>query len=421
MTGNTKAEILQIKDLKVVFFYSLNHDYKKKSSTDLLGLKVVYGDNKNLNFEYTSPYFKDFVLKVIEVYKEEKDANNITLMNGLTKELLSNLNTNSFDGSDATNNYNYQDRPVFEFSNRKRDLKVAKTYMKNVIKEILPFFVKDSDKEEILINEIKGYQNRFFAHCSNKYFDCLVPFILKKTDKNKYLFKIAGINQTSEIINGEIKIDGGTAEITWNIQDAELSGQEIFKFSGLHERSIFSFGEIIDFDNKVEEVADNEKEIIDFYLDLLGIEKMDLGIKVDGEKFVFGYKQVDEENIVTETSSHVFLSKKFINVAFVNKSGLAKYDNTFILPIFEINEDISIQQIKIEDEHYLLVQRHLLPTERMRGSYEEVANKYSYQLYKIKKVNNLLEKVEIEEEINLDNSVSSLKDIKKYVKRGEAM
>lgn len=419
MTGNIKAEILQIKDLKVIFFYSLNQDYKNENSTDLLGLNIVFGDNKTLNFDYTSPYFQDFVLKVLEVYKEEKETNNITLMNELSKNLLANLNVDSFKENNNFSHYHYQDRPILEYSNRKNELEVAKTYMKNVIKDILPFFVAESDKEEILITGIKGYQNRFFADCCNQYFNCIVPFILKRTGKSDYLFKIAGINQSSHIINGEISIEGGIVNSSWKLCDVDLKGQEIFKSDGLHERSIFSFGDIIDFDNKVDDISTEEKELIDFYLKFLGIKEMDKGIKVDDERFLLSNKQVDDDNVVTEVSAHLLLRNNLINVVLVNKCGLAKYDNTFILPISETFEDISIYNITIENEKYLLVQRHFFTTEKMRGSYDEIDNKYSYQLYKANIGDNLLDQGEIVSEINLDKTISSLNDIKKYVKRGE--
>ncbi len=417
MIDKTRAEILQIRDLKAILFFSLDNDFKKIGNMDLLGLSVVYGDDKNLKLDYTSPYFKFLVAKVLDVYNEEKDRNNILLLNELTEKLIAgssvNVSTDNFSNS-VEKNITYQNKPIFNLASRNNDLIVAKTYVKEVIKNIAPFFFGD---EELCFGEIKGYQNRYFISCNSWNWEYLIPFKLKKSGKNDFSFKITDVNNTSEVVEGIISIDGISTIIKWNIENHQLFGQEIFRINNFHERSIYNFNKIVDFENSTTKIEDVEKKVIDFYFDILGIERFDNGIKIADDKFLLGKNETDGDNIVTEKGAHVYLSKELINIVYANKFGLSKYDNNLVMPISEEFENITILALMINDKRHILIQRRFEVTDKMRGDYEEKANKYNYQLLEVNQGDSLLDVSTILKEYLLDDQFNSIREIKEYVKK----
>lgn len=454
MLDKTRAEIKTIKDLKTIFFYFLDKDYKNLNKTDLLGLNIVYGDGKNFKLDYTSPYFNYFVSKVINVYNDEKSKNNIILLNELTEKLIHSLTEDipQREEDDLDIKFkNYQNKPLFEFANRDKNLVVAKTYVKNVIKDLAPFFF---DSDYIKFEEIRGYCNRYFIKCKFKvsgfYFPDgrlqgqkssrkssilavpdfpleqglrkeeiqQIPFFMKKVGKSDFYFKISGINETSEVIDGNISIDGGNVTIHWKMENNHIEGYEIFRWNNFHEKSIYSFDQIIDFNNKISNIYKKDKEIIDFYFDVLNLKKLDSGLMVANDKFILGSNEIDADNVVTEDSAHVFLSDEVINIIYTRKLGLSKYDNQFVMPISEEIEDITIKAIKINDESYILVQRYYEEADKMRGSYEEKVNKYHYQLFKVNQIENLFQVREFLSEYELNGDFSSITDVKKFVKEG---
>lgn len=419
MLDSTRAKISQLKDLKAVFFYCLDKDLKKINNTDLLGLKIVYGEDNNLNLDYSSPHFKEFVLKVLEVYNEEKDTNNIILLNDLTEKLLANAEIEKMVETDNKNKAFYQSRPILELTNRNNDLAVAKDYVRDIIKNLKPLFFEE---EKIDFGEIKGYQNRYFLTYETDLGEGLIPFILYKSAKDFY-FKISGIKKTSVTIEGKISIDSGSVSISWNIDKTNFLGQEIFKFNGLHERSIFNDGEIVNFDNNTCEITPIEKERINTYFEVLGIDRMEKGIKTGDNRFILGQSISDNKddngNVLLEKTAHVFLKEDFVNITYVNKYGLVKNDNSFVLTIFEEKEDITVIPFTDEEDNYLVVQHHYMPSGKMRGEYKEKVNKYAYQIFKINKIDSLLDLEGVLEEKQLNSSVNSIQAIKKYIKRGD--
>jgi len=135
MINRDLAKIAQIKDLNVIFFYSLDKNFRFDRKGNLLGLRVSYNDSK-LEYDYSSPYFKTFVAKVVEVFLREKDTRNIILLNDLSKELMQDTLLLQDIVEDKEDTIYFQKIPINEF-NKRGCSEISKCYMRLVLKNIL--------------------------------------------------------------------------------------------------------------------------------------------------------------------------------------------------------------------------------------------------------------------------------------------
>jgi len=418
MRKNKKTEILRIKDLKVVFFYNLDDEFSSSKNTDLLGLKIVYGDNETLSFDYTDSDFNEFVLKVVNTYNNEKDKNNIILLNELTENLLNNLQ--SLNNIDSDNNLFYQDKAVMELRKRNNNLEIVKPYIKDVI-----FTMKDLifEGKEFEVKNITGYHNRYFIACKINKRDSFIPFSIIKNGTKEYIFKIGSIGNDPITINGVINIEAGTVNINWKIGNSELVGYEVFKYDNVHERSIYNFEKIIDFDNRISEINSCDRRIIENYFRILGLDNMNKGIKIGDNRFLLGSNEIDDISLKnatsTEIAAHVMLTDNSLDIIYSKKFGLVKYNNSLIVPISEEYEEITVLPINIDNDYYLLIQRHYNSTRKMRGEYSDKVGKNNYQVFKINAMDSMRDFEGILEEYEIRKNIDSIEDIKKYIKKGQ--
>ena len=113
-----------IKNLNLIQFYQVYEN------TDTIGLKVIYGNDKILNFDYRDDNFYEYVNYVINLYNIEKNDRFIYL-NQFTKETMENINIPKPD-----NNF-YQTLPIAELGRLHFRIKTIEEYIIDMSKNIL--------------------------------------------------------------------------------------------------------------------------------------------------------------------------------------------------------------------------------------------------------------------------------------------
>lgn len=415
---NEQLEILKIKNLKIIFFYRTNDGSSILENGELLGLKIIYDNDKSLNYDYTSPYFTEFVSKVLTAYQKEKDTNKIHLLDDLTKEIVQSYNQNSYSPKEKTLKF-YQENEIVEFGRRKEKLESPKNYMFHIFKDILTFF----HENQIKLEKITGNQDRYLLSYQSSEINFLVPFVLIQKGYKQYYFKISGIHHTSEIIEGEIAISGGNVNIDWNTKNSGIITKEIFRFLPIHEKSIYKNDKILSFENEVNKIPEPEQIIIQYYLNLLGLEALNEGLKTSQNNYIFGkvenIERVNSDPLQKELSAHIFLGEKDMDISYLTKCGLVKYDGNFIFPIYSELEDIKIRLIDIDEKSYLIVQNYYVPTDKMNGTYSGHTNQYTYQIFEVNCCNQLTKVNQIIKNIEIKQNVHTIGHIKQYIKRKE--
>lgn len=408
MTNLGEIEIATIKNLKAIFFYYIGDNPDKR----ILGLRIVYDNDKVLDYDYTYKYFKSYVAKVLEVYSKEKKDNNIVLYSELTEDIVKNIN---YEVASTSCNDNFDEYKINLYRVNNFGIKDIEDYLKNVILSIMEVITSN---EESSIENIRGYRNKFIAEVKTTRGNMLVPFTCINKENNSYIFKMYfSDNSLFRTIEGNINIEGSKIEITWNNYDKSITGKYYYSLlSDIRVEFIQNKDNTLYYNDSFNNSSD---DVVRYYASLVGIT---------GDKIVStipnNYIVLDEDS--KKSKDNVFYRRKtgyinikedYVSIIYFYVDGVMKYNGNLDVPFMCEEMVVRLIPFNIGEEHYILREVSVLPTFKMSGEYKNNINKYAYYVMKVNQNNDLRHPIVAYEEYKIDaKDIDNLTYVEKYVR-----
>ena len=411
MTNSSEIEIAAIKKLRAIYFYYVGDNLDKR----ILGLRIVYDDNKVLDYDYTYRYFNSYVSKVLEVYNKEKDKNNIILYSDLTEEIIKSYNTEEHSLSTASGDF-YEGK-INLSSVPNYSIKDVEDYLRNVILSIMEVI---TSSEENSIRSVKGYKNNFVAELDSVKGNILVPFQCVRKSNASYVFKMYfSDNSLLRGIEGNIDISSDGIKVTWDNHDKSVTGEYYYGLSdnARVETIRDGFDRILYYNDSYSEVVDNA--VIKNYSAIVGINPSKLISTLSNNYVVCDeeFKKSDSNVFYKKKTGYITVKRGYASINYFYEDGVIKYDGSLNVHFMNEHMEIKLVPVDVDGEHYILKEVSILPTNKMSGEYECDVNKQLYVLMRVDQNSDLrlLFTVLGEEEI-LASDINNLTDTARYVR-----
>lgn len=361
MRNTKEIELMTIKNLELIHFYNLEQ-------APYIGLNIVYDNGKHLNYNYEYEFFNQFVGKVVEVYKKEKDLRNIQFLEEASKEIMEKLILdNPFIKKEQISNVS-EDKKYLS-----RNIEVKFTF--EYIKRMLSLFLSCMHNEDITIEEFNGFRDRYMAtyklQKTNDY-NHFVPIIIIKEDNNHYRFKFKYSEEETISFNGNLDIYNDCIALNYINNQNNLRGKNVYHINDRNIEVIKYNEEMISYDESESEVIDNG--LIDCYLKLLDLPIISNRIKtVDNNYLLVGNTDSNTNYFI-----HISLSKDYVNVKIEKRFGIIR-DNIYVL----LDQEKTDVNIFLEQDNNLVVEKNYLKTPISIGEYKNLEGKCEYKYYEI--------------------------------------
>lgn len=416
MINNKLIKIEQIKDLNAIYFYNLVPETSLENQ--LLGLKITYDNNQTLDYKYTDEYFEDFVIKVLDTYKEEQSKRNIIILNDFTKEIIEEYSKKSFKVK--TNYKNTSKEYINLINNDNFKIKLLEDYFKDIIYSLVSLFQNNDTK--IYIKGLKGFRNHYTIEYEINNQINFIPIIITVLDDYNYSFRINNINNIVMSLNGNLKIKDNYIECSFNNKDNTLKGNYFYHNQKEKCENYILYNNKPCYIKKNKNIITNEEEsiIISYfnylnYLNYLNIDTYDNITKITDNDF-FISKTIQNKEETHQILCHIRITNDLVRIIKTTKQGIMKYNDQFIITFNEEKEEVIFKLINKENNNYVLVQTKYLPTEKSTGNYKtNLCNKYNYKLFKIQSNTNLNTIFNPISEKTLDN-ITDFNAVKKLIK-----
>lgn len=368
-------EISKIEDLKLIYFYSINNELKNK----YYELKITYGDNLSMSYKYTDEYFDYFISKVVSVYKKEKNKNNIIFLNDFSKKIFDEI-LKKEDTHKIKQEIDLIDNRMSIFNTITNDLSLSIPYIKEILNNLFIAIYRD---ENIKVENFKGINNRRLCTLKNNDKVINIPLILSKSKEDLFNFRFSIVNKQAYNFFGKVAF---LNEHTFSyIKDEVIEGKcsykvrddDCVKYINVKDETLY-------YDNETHFLNNIEQEIINQYLNLLGI-RLFSKMKKTCENTYLLFDSVTTDSITNRRTINMVMYKDYIKMLYKSAYGLEKNNNFIILN--EENELITIKLI----EDKIIIEKAFIDGFITSGDYKKnYLNKYKYLLYNISKQNLML-------------------------------
>lgn len=408
MFNTTEIQIAQIKDLRLIFFYNCEPNLKNS----YLGLRIVYDNDKSLDLKYKDEYFNEFLTKVVNVYKKEKDLGNIKLLDENTEGILKDIdNLPIIKSKEATGHL--QNHKIDIFNNRRIELSRITPYMKDML---IKFIWSMEQKENIQLKSFLGNNDRFLCSYMIKNKQFSIPAFVNLDRYDKFNINFSYHNGATLIVNSHIDFKLDYVNSLWIDQNKILSGKNIYhvdknkfeKLARMNQNYIF-------YEQSYPEVTEQDKKIVDRYLNMLNISSFQHVTKTLDNSFILSEDK--ENDLIEKRRGYITFDHNIINILLKTSYGVNKGNNKIFITLDEQIESIIIKLENILGLNVLIVQREYLPGMICNGQYKkDLTNKYGYEIFVIDN-NDLLDQFEIVNKINLEKEINSSYDLKQKIKQ----
>lgn len=415
MVDTNLIKISQLKNLRAIYFYNVNSIFCNNNN-NFLGIKVSYGKNESLSFDYRSEYFQQLVLKVYEVYAREKDKNKILLLGDLTEELMS---RDTFEFQTEAKELFFQEQGLPSLNNMTQKIKANEEYIKLLLQNILSIYFKHP---LLTVNELVGFNNRFNALYSVEVLNQSLSFWCDIEDDNTIKIYINNINGNIQNIEATIKYYYNKVIMHYENKDMTLKGNIIFDSENkTATKEIISLGEVVEYENEKLEIEDEDKKTIDFYTNLLNLPKIKEGVKTSDNCFILSETssaKTNSNNMMLETKGiHIMLKEQQVNLNVAKTVGFTIDETELLFGMNQEKENITMKLVELDDQNYIIVQRYFPSLSNSNGYYRSnYANKYNYQIIKVKKGTRLDMPFEVLEIFEIEQKTNSFGKIKEIIK-----
>lgn len=396
------AQISEIKNLNLIQIYATDSIFNNNTNK-YIGARVVFNNNNVLSLNYKDKHFQIFIKKILEKYKEEKDNRNIILLGELTKKLVADPD---FQVLNRKEKVGVQDKGISALNIRSINIKFYEHFIKETIKLILMIYKK---YESIDIKGMSGFNNKYIINYNINGINKQIPLIILQIDGN-IIFKINKINDLNIPINGIIKSENGSLNISWQNRNEEIVGNILYDAENkIVERKV-SFNGITIFHNEdKEEIEEKDLEIIKFYYDLCELEIPNNILKTSSKSFLMSSEEktvYNEKDILYKNvSSQMSINVDEVHIKYRIKDSISKYDYQLNITLDEYTKEIILKKIA---NNILLMQVKLFINNESKYNYICFETENDIDLTKSFSPINIYP---IEEEIN------TLDNVKKYINK----
>lgn len=397
----TEVQISEVKNLNLIYIFTTDHILKGKTEK-YIGAKVVFDDHRTLSLDYKSPYFEEFLKRIIDRYNKEKNRRNIILLGKLTEKIVTDKTLSSIG--------NVKDRITMGlslFDTKNHELKKYESYLIDTIKNILKVSL---GYEAVNIDKIDGYNNKFVVYYSVGTVNLECRLILSFRDESHLDFKIGHVNKQNLDITGTIENNISYVIVNWKSASNDLSGQTTYDaINNETEKKIVSNDETVYYSEKSDALLDSDIELIKFYLGLFDIELLPNIIKTGDYNYILGQEEIinseNTELFYKTTGTQISINDSMVIIRNQIKNGLNKYHNQINVTLDKTTHDITLSKVLIDNLEYLLIEHRTT---------NEFGSVYDYKIYQVDNLD--LKNVFIPKEtISIEESISSIDDVKKYV------
>ena len=345
MQDKKLIEIACIKDISLIYCRILESD----NSSKYLEVEIVYDGKRKMRLNYRDKYFATFFKKVINTYHIEKNKTNIVLLGSETEDIISNYKVEEQPLVNGTD-YNF-----YPLNTSKFYIDIMSDYLKQALKEILKSFYIDN---KIIINDIKGYRNRYIVTCEIDEKSYQIPLMCYLNNKYNLLFKLTGIKKSGLVINGYLIIKDQYIHINWNSTDDYLKGKIVADIDNGFNEIVLSANDVV-FDIRQENnlVSNDELDLINHHLNLLNLKTFSKAMKINDSNYLM-YDEIINDKLRTNYACHMTIKNNIISIIYDETFGHIKYDSQIFIPFknnhYRINILDNIVQIEDLNHNYFI-------------------------------------------------------------------
>lgn len=416
MFNPDEIKIAQIKDLRLIYISSYNQNLIGNDNL-CFELKIVYGNNESLKYDYRDKYFSDFVSKVIEVYNKEKDLRKINFLNETTEELFNNIN-NFSSIKISYDHKNLQDFKVSSFNRSNMSYFAIVPYVKDAI---IKFLWAINQSEDVRVQFFPANSNRIFCQYMIKNKSFSLPILVKSNNYDQYGMDFSYTKGSNLIANGEINLLSNSIVSEWVDKNRVFAGKNIYSTECEKFQKYVTTGKgKIFYDNSVPVLLDKDIKMVNYFWNLFGLDNAQKITKTLDNCFIItNDRRLDYgDDLFLKQIAYATFSNKMIDILVQKNYGANKFSDQLFISFDEERIKITAIVEQIYDLNVLIVQRAYLPCKISNGTYKkEFENRYEYEVYIIDS-DNLLNEFNILETIDIDVPIQNIYQIESINKRG---
>lgn len=413
MTDLDEIKISQISDIKLIYFYNAN-SLAKNNENKYLGLKVVYGKHNTISYDYRSEHFESLINKTLDVYKKEKNKNNIILLGDITKNIVN----NDIHNLGKENNTFLQEEGIPLFNNNSYKVLTYENYIKDLFKYILEYITKHPLIE---IDSIEGFNLKYKLNYSieelkrEMYFNAFFKDDILNININY-------INDNIKNVNAEIKFLYDKVIIEFEQSDKKYFGNITYDYNNkLITKKMIYNGITVDLQEDALENTKEDIEILEFYKDLLDFSDIKGLFKTGKGSFIqFNQKveKTDSSNyMVQNKSNNIIIKENEASFYLQSNTGFLRDENLGILfSLDEEKERISLRKVLFDDREFVVIERFYPIVDKSLGFYKNNnENKYNYCILEVEKNTKLNKPFELVDIYVQDDFIRNTNKIKRIV------
>lgn len=306
-------ELMEIKDIGLISIYKVNNNDVNDNN---IGIKIVYDKDKVLDYNYKYKYFKDYLIRIREVYKREN--NNVIIMGDTSGKLLDSFNIDNIFKFDK-----YNQELIFPFNrvNRNHNL------IKYTIKNILNYFNYNKD---IKIIDMKNFNQNYQVKYKVENKEYFVNFVLTQNELDEIRFTISYIQNSAIKLEGIINILDYCVLIKWYSLDNLIEGKiNSFVNKSYKEEILKANGITIDIKEADNSIKDEERIKINRCLSSINLELVDKGISLcDNTYLLLDTKNLNNKQ-KRKLSYLLSFDKEYIYILQNDTLGMMVNETTF--------------------------------------------------------------------------------------------
>ena len=402
-----EVQISELKNLNLIYIFTTDSILKDKSKR-YIGARVVFDDNRTLSMDYKDPHFEKLIRRIIERYNKEKDNRNIILLGNLTKSIVQDETFESI-GTIPTE----KTVGLSLFDTKNFELKKYESYFFDTLKNILKIA---KGYETVDIDKVDGYNHKFIVYYHVGSVKLEMNVIISFRDGDHIDFKIGYVDGMDLGIDGTIENNINSVNITWNSPVTHLSGENTYQsVAGLVEKKIVSDEQTIYHSEESDTLLEEDVSLINFYLNMFGINKPKNIIKTTDYNYILGDEEVinhvDTEVFYKNNGVQISISPETTIIRYQVLNRLSKYDDRINVTLSKSLVEITLTKLVVDKVNYVLIEQK---------DTNDFGTTYNYIAYEVEDIN-FTKPFISNEELDIDTDVNSLYDIKRYIKlnRGE--
>ena len=385
----------------MIYFYDLAQS-KSSKTPSFVGLRVTYGKNESLGYEYNSEYFDTFLKKVIELYEEEKDNSKIKFFDDYSKESLMTIIELKSKEPKKTEGYLTS---LLNSEAKYNALNDIRPYLEKFFEELISYF----RNEEFKVVSIRGTGDKYLIRLTNGYglpARLQIPFTLRKVNSNEYSIKASYVNDKLNLIDCSFIIENEYIDIEAYVNNVIYKCHYgLNKY--LNDNSIRDNDKLVWFAEPDLSLSDDEEKLVNFYSEkFLGTVLQDK-IKTAPNHYILSGTNLSGDRYTTTNLNMIIADDNKIKMKYRIKKGIARqvkneylyvpYDEQYgqkVISHFSDrnHDDFIVEETKIDP---FMIKSVDLP---------KALATYYYDLYKVEGFTTFTDSLPLIEKLDMDDN-----------------